>query len=555
MTAVDTTTFDLVEQPWLPVRMVKKDGADGALAELSLVDVFARAHEVATVFGDLPTQDFALLRLLLAILHRALNGPRTVDDWERLWESERLPADEIARYLDQHRSRFDLLHPETPFFQVAGLCTTKGETSELNKLIADVPNGRPFFTTRLGPIHSVSLAEAARWLVHCQAFDPSGIKSGADGDDRVKNGKGYPIGVGWSGRLGGVVPQAVTLRETLLLNLIPVEVFPRPFDADLPPWERKPLGPTVREEAAPTGPVDLYTWQSRRIRLVAEGDRVTRVLICNGDSCDPPNRHRVEPHTRWRRSQAQQKRLGEAVVYMPLEHNPERAVWRGLQSLLPGAFTPQSREAASGLPAGVLEWLATLTDEEILDRNFQVRIRVIGMVYGSQSSVTDEVIDDVLPLHAELLRHGAPHLVGVALSCVDAADQAARALGQLALNLARAAGKVPPNSPGLPDPADVAERTRAVELAYAELDRPFREWLTGLGPDIDPVAAQVAWHRRAERIIRQLADDLRRRAPEAAWVGRWVNNRPLTATHAVEWFRRALREALPYAHEDARTSA
>lgn len=551
MSAAEPLTFDLINQPWLPVRTL-----DGETAELSLVETIARAHKLAALSGDLPTQDFALTRLLLAILHAALDGPRDLDDWERLWNAERLPAEQVESYLDKYRSRFDLFHPRTPFFQVADLHTTKGETSELSKLIADVPNGRPFFTNRLGRDLSLSYAEAARWVVHCQAFDPSGIKSGAEGDSRVKNGKGYPIGTSWSGRLGGVLPEGATLRETLLLNLIPRDfgITAASSAKDRPTWEREPQGPQVREDPPlPTGPVDLYTWQSRRIRLVPESGQVTRVLICNGDPCEPQNRHRVEPHTGWRRSQAQEKKLGKPLVYMPREHDPERSIWRGLNSLLPAAVGAQGKDAATGLAAAVLEWLSELTTE-VLGGAFPVRVRTIGMVYGSQSSVTDDIVDDALSLRAELVRRDAMHLVGVVVNCVDAADKAAWALGSLALNLAQAAGKVPPSKPGMPDLTDVADRTRAIELAYGELDVPFRAWLAKLGPDSDPTAVQVEWHKIADQVIRVLADDLQRRAPAAAWIGRRVGNRLVTAAHAASWFDRSRREALPYAQADLATS-
>ncbi|MGV7400563.1 type I-E CRISPR-associated protein Cse1/CasA, partial [Mycobacterium kansasii] len=87
----------------------------------------------------------------------------------------------------------DLFDPVAPFFQVAGLRTAKDDVFSLDRIVADVPNGEPLFTTRSGAdLARMAPAEAARWLVHAHAFDPSGIKSGALGDDTVKGGKGYP---------------------------------------------------------------------------------------------------------------------------------------------------------------------------------------------------------------------------------------------------------------------------------------------------------------------------------------------------------------------------
>ncbi|MET9229146.1 type I-E CRISPR-associated protein Cse1/CasA [Lentzea sp. NPDC003310] len=537
MSESDRLSFDLTHQPWLLARSVT-----GTTEQLSLVDVFRRAHELTGLLGDVPTQVFALTRLLLGVLHGATAGPRDIDEWEALWNAGTLPAETIELYLERHRERFDLFHPDTPFFQVAGLRTLKDETSELSKLIADVPNGHPFFTSRLGGALSLSFAEAARWVAHAQAFDPSGIKSGAAGDDRVKGGKGYPIGVGWSGLLGGVLPEGRTLKDTLLLNLIPrdYDSLARRPDDDLPVWERPAVGPAEEEPGgrAPTGPVDLYTWQSRRIRLVHDGDRVVRVLICNGERATPQNMHNAEPHTAWRRSKPQEKKLGRSPVYMPREHEPERAIWRGLQSLLPAAHTAQGTDAPPFLTPPVLRWVGRVDDEIGLD--LPVRLRTISMVYGNQSSTTMDIIDDALSLHAVLLHQDAVDLAGVAVSCVTVAERAAKALGALASDLAAAAGCGRDEREG--------PRTRAIELAFAELDPRFRTWIAALAADTDFTETQIAWHTTVNAIIRDLGSDLINRAPAKAWGGRVVDKRRITTLHADKWFHQELRKALPLAY-------
>ena len=539
MSGDEPVSFNLVDRPWLPVRTLH-----GEQVELSLVGVFDRAHTLSGLTCDIGTQVFALTRLLLAVLHGAVAGPRDLDHWEELWSHQHLPIDQVRSYLDTHRDRFDLFHPQTPFLQVADLHTLKGEVSELNKLIADIPNGHPFFTTRLGGPVRLSYAEAARWLVHCHAFDPSGIKSGAVGDKRVKGGRGYPIGVGWAGHLGGVLAEGTTLRDTLLLNLIAADspALSRDPATDRPVWEREPVG--AAEEAdggrTPTGPVDLYTWQSRRIRLVREDGEVTAVLICNGERAAPQNSNLLEPHTAWRRSKAQERKLRQPQVYMPREHHPERAVWRGLQSLLPGAEKSQGAEAAAYLSPGVLEWVAAIAD--IIGADQPVRLHTIGMTYGPQSSTTIDIIDDHLDLRSALISRDAHALVRTAIDAVAAAENAARAVGTLALNLAAAAGAGKDERDG--------PRARATERAYAELDMQFRSWLRDLRADTDPMAAAAAWHTTANRLVRRFGAELLDQAPMTAWSGRVVNGHLLTTSHADRFFNTALKDALPLAYTD-----
>src|SRR4051794_15903702 len=110
MTEPDPHVFNLLDEPWLLVRDL-----DGGVTELSIVDTLRCSERLAGLAGDVPTQVFALTRLLLAILHGALCGPVTVVEWEALWETEHLPTNDIETYLDTHRARFDLFHLTTPF--------------------------------------------------------------------------------------------------------------------------------------------------------------------------------------------------------------------------------------------------------------------------------------------------------------------------------------------------------------------------------------------------------------------------------------------------------
>jgi CRISPR system Cascade subunit CasA len=196
-------------------------------------------------------------------------------------------------------------------------------------------------------------------------------------------------------------------------------------------------------------------------------------------------------------------------------------------------------DPAPTLSPAILEWISHLTDE-VIDPNHLLRIRALGMVYGSQNSTPEEIIDDAMSLRAVLLRQGTEQLTGIAVACVEAAERVARAVGHLAGNLASASGGDP-----------VGPRDRATETTFAELDSPFRTWLAGLRPDSDPTDQQIVWHHRARRIAIELSTDLIARAPTTAWVGRMVRGRWLTSNHAADWFHRELRAAIPFAYDDA----
>ncbi len=542
-------SFDLRREPWLLVRTLAGD-----VEEVSLLDAFARAHELQGVAGEIPTQAFALHRLLLAVLHRAVPWRRDelVEHWGEAWRGEVDLAGHVEAYLAGHADRFDLLHPETPFFQVAGLRTAKDEASRLTSLIPDVPNNAQYFTTRAGAsLERISLAEAARWVVHTQAFDPSGIKSGAVGDPRVKGGKGYPIGTAWCGQLGGLLVEGATLHQTSLLNLVLADRDGEPWPAgDSAVWERAPQGPTVEApDRRPAGPADLLTWQSRRVRLAVTSGEVTGVVVANGDPLRPANRHLLESAAAWRRSPAQEKALKLPLVYMPRTHQPARALWRGLPALLPLAEQGDARGGAEeGLAPPVLRWLAGLVDDERLPEDLPLRTRAVGVEYGSNSSVIDDVVDDALVVHAVLLGEHGVVLRRSALDAVEAAKNAADALGSLAGNVAAAAGG---DAEG--------PRDRARELAYFALDAPYRAWLASLVPGVDDQERRAVWERHVDAVVRGLGAEVVENAGAPAWVGREVRGRQgsrhVSSSLAEAWFRAALRKALVLAGPASRTDA
>jgi CRISPR system Cascade subunit CasA len=532
------TGFNLLDEPWIVAL-----APDSGEVELSILDVFEHAPEVITIGGEVPTQGFAIARLLLAFLHRALDGPEDQEEWAELWSTPGLPMEQIRAYADRVRGRFDLFEAEAPFFQVPGLRTERGGVSGLGKIVADVPNGEPLFTTRsAASLARISAAEAARWLVHVHAFDPSGIKSGAVGDPTVKNGKGYPIGTGWSGQLGGVLAEGANLRETLLLNLIARDAasYVRVGGPDdLPPWERGVDGPTWKEDRPPRGAIDLYTWQTRRVRLKGDRHGVTGVVLANGDRIQPQNRHRLDPHTAWRFSEPQTKKLME-LTYMPRAHDPGRSMWRGLEALLPslsGRRAGRSDQPQQFLAPGVLQWVGELASAGHVADDFVVRTRAVGAAYGTQSATFDEIIDDRLTLGVVLLREDRPALGRLAEAAVEDAERTAGALWRLAENIAQAAGAEPRSGAG----------DRAREQLYAAVEAPYRGWLAKLGPRSDRQAARWEWQSNVHRSTRPIVWELLESAGPAAWGGREVNGRLVNVARAEAWFNADVRKVLELA--------
>lgn len=532
-------SFNLINQPWIPV-----EWNDGGTSEVSLLELFDRSSDISEIHGDLPTQSFAILRLALAILYSLDETPTNFAEWKKWWTQPALPFKALNEYLNQHRDRFDLLHPATPFYQVADLRTSKDDVKNLSGFISDVPTGNPQFAMRSsGNLEELSFAEAARWLVSCQSWDFSGIKSGAVGDPRVKGGRGYPIGVGWLGNLGALYVDGDNLRDTLLLNLLPLGEYAKTSEDDSPVWEREPQTAhplDAKNQSEPTGVLDLYTWQSRRIRLHHDDEKVTGVLISQGDRLTGHNRHDVEPMTAWRRSAPQEKALKLPQVFMPQTHDPSRALWRGMATLLPstaGRSTSKTERQNPKLTA----WVSDLVRRKVVPNRSAVHLRAVGIEYGTQNAIVDEVFADSVTTAAAAFDTDHPELAVAIADSIDDADKAVFALRNLASNLRQAAGDR--------DGTDGA-RVNAGSDAYAALDPEFRRWLSLLGPDTDIDIARAAWQTRVYQIISGIGAHLVDSAGAIAWRGRDLdpgadNPRTINSPLAEIYFRRRLAKDLP----------
>nr|WP_284453859.1 type I-E CRISPR-associated protein Cse1/CasA [Streptomyces sp. MRC013] len=349
-------------------------------------------------------------------------------------------------------------------------------------------------------------------------------------------------------------PRGATLRETLLLNLIAFEEayagseLAERIDEDRPAWRRnEPYGPGPRSERAggpePLGLRDLYTWQTRRIRLCADQGVVTGVVLGYGDPLVQSSPWLLEPMSGWRRSPAQEKKQGRAIVYTPSRHDPEKSAWRGLGALLPSRAqageTGGRGEPPVRLRAGITRWYTQIITESEIDPGKLVRLRLVGVVYGTQQSVIDEIVDDSVVLPVVTLHETNPVYGPAAVDAVSDAETAVEALGHLAGNLARAAGT------GRPDTADAAAR----HLGYAALDGPYRAWLRNLARQPDLQAARQEWRETVRRHVHRLARQEIRSAGPAACDGRVVDlpgrgERLMDAGRAELWFRARLHQVL-----------
>ena len=542
--------FDLVVDGWLRPRF----GDSRTPEQVGLRQVLHGAADITEIVVDLPTQWPALLRqVLLPVVVHALGVPANRREWAERFARGSFTADELDKldaYLEQHRTRFGLFHHATPFAQVADLRTARDETKGAGLLVAAEATGNnvPLFSARTeGDPPQLTPAEAALWLLHAHCWDTAAIKTGAVGDSMVKSGKTTGNPTGPLGQLGVVVPIGRTLYETLLLN-IPIGVQGR---LGAPQWTRS-IGPAWETRAA-QGLLELWTWQSRRIRLIPEqtpdGVRVTRVVVAAGDRLTlTPD---WEPHTAWKSDTAAKsarktpKKEAKPTPQRALRHTPGKAIWRGMNALL----AVEATDTAAFRTSELLDQIRGLSADDLIDEQYPLRAETFGVVYGNQSAIIEDVLHDLVPLPVAALRADADVRFAV-LDATEQAEQLAQALNHLSADLRRATGL---------DPTPWDKGQRPGERLLYLLDPVMRRLLRGLQNTRDPETVErglLAWEQQARRLALQVADSVHAAVPESVFAGRQTRKPDGTTAAAyplgiaVNDFYRRINRVLPRINDE-----
>lgn len=391
--------FNLIDEPWIPVLK------GGRVVEVGIGEALLRAHEFTRIETPSPLEEAALHRLLLAVLHRALRGPRRLEDVLDWWREGGFPQDPIRDYLNRFRDRFFLFHPEAPFLQVADL--PEENPLPWSKLLPELASGNNptlFDHTTEENLPKATYAQAARALLVHQAFAPGGLLRRYG----VGSAKDAPVA-----RPALFLPTGQNLLETLLLNLVPYT----PED-DAPIWEVPPLRLGDLEGARTkwplTGRTRVYTWPARGVRLLDEGDGVRFMGYGPG----------VEPLEATHRDPMVAQRLDAKGNLLVLRLSEERSFWRDFSAMLP---------RQGGKVAATLEHAENLQGELEESEEVRVNLRVLGQV-SDQAKILD-VRREVYPLPSGLLTPRAEENLEKALKMAEVLGQG---LGRLALRVAQA---------------------------------------------------------------------------------------------------------------------
>lgn len=528
--------FNLIDEPWIRV-------IDSAckVSEVSLVQLFENAHCFKDLAGELPTQDFAVMRLLLAILHTVfsrystLGKPSPIKDhggkakgvalgrWKKLWEAGKFPAEVIADYLETQRESFYLFHPERPFYQVAGVADLAKENKDeiikngtydamkFNGVWSKSANKARLFSMVSGADgYSVSYSQAARWLINLNAFDDTSIKDGT--------------GLGWLGHLGLVCAMGNNLFETLMLNLVLYNTnSDEAWKDEKPIWENKKTIPSKKRKIPfPDNLSELYTLRSRRIFLKRSDDRVTKYYDLGGDFFPEENAF-IEPMTMWY-CETDKKGI-KTDTYKPRTHDASRQFWRDFSSLV--------KNGEKERRPGIVSWLVMLEDKKIIGSR-PLNMKIASVQYDSNNMSVTNVFSDSIQMQAALISDMNPKWQTAVIDSVEFCDKISQKVWTFAktVNLAAGGDYIPKEDKCS---AKVFANKAKADF-FSRIDAPFRKWLCALDPGADDKdASEREWRRQCVEIAKQLGDEIIRQTNPAAIFGRNGNSAAKAMNEFIKW--------------------
>jgi CRISPR system Cascade subunit CasA len=346
-------SYSLLSEPWIPVRQ------GGQSKRVGLLELFQSWHALQDVCAANPPRQIALYRFLIAIVHAALEGPATPQEYKELWVDKQL-GKRICTYLNHWAERFDLLHPDRPFLQDISIAGTIGQT-RIGKAVYQDAN-TPIIWFKPNDTPWLALPDATQELLRMQSLELGGRKS-----DAITAGPGR-----WTqGR--HVFPVGSSLRETFLLNLTSYEAT----DADRPVWEQdKPYGTGERH---PSGYLEWLTYCERRILLTVKGDKVTHLRLASGWKPPAGSGSTHDQHQAFRY-------LSKEKVWLPFLFNPQRQLWDDSEAIL------HTIENSNYRPK-IFDWLSN--NRKL--KNPQP-VRVLGFAHAGGTNTAKAVhwTDDVL---------------------------------------------------------------------------------------------------------------------------------------------------------------
>ena len=514
--------YNLLDEKWIQV--ASKDTVE----KVSIKELFAGAAKYKELAGDMKTQDFAVMRVMLAILHTVFsrfdsNGEPyeffEVDEesflqigeleendledyedalyqtWIDIWNAKEFPK-VVYEYLEKWRERFFLYDDKYPFFQVTKEVIEKDAAGggefygkNINRLVSESNNKQAYFSPKDESYKEyIADDELARWLITLQGYIGT--------SDKKKVGTAKTYSKGWLYDLGGVYLQGNNVFETLMLNFaIAHNENNNLLKMQKPCWEAETMEKNI--ESYFHNRIDniasLYTAWCREIFIDPNRTKEDK-FVCFIAKL-PEIEHSdafLEPMTVWKYNDT-----GEYKdKYRPRKHDVNKSMWRNF-GLLTGVGEGTRKP-------GVIEWLNKLGDisesEELGFNKENITLCAVCMLDDGNATSwapIDEV-EDTLNLKERVLADtgNTGWIIRINKTISDTKKTIKSVLEKFIKDLLEIRNM---------EKADVS---KYVEQFYFRIDLSFRKWIESIDIDNDKDTKEIEWNGILKKAMKEYVDEL-----------------------------------------------
>lgn len=501
--------YNLIDEPWITVLIDLK----GNTKNISIRECFNEAENFIGLGGDTKTQDFAVLRFLLAICHTVYgrmdekgeaykdiplnqklqpiewevddseeHNKSLINTWINLWNRGGF-SEAVDKYLNVWHDRFYLFGGDYPFYQIDKSVMKEHKLELLqegnkqglyygksfNRLLTESSNKISLFAYKSDDFKEIlSEPEIARWLLTFHGYTGTSDKQTfrkKETDDTWSKG--------WLYDIGGIYLSGDNLFQTIMLNMALVHPekeyqetnFPKPL------WEHSPkeIVEYLMESPEIDNLAELYSNWSRAVYIDSKID------LRKGFECVPIKlpevRHEnqfLEIMTTWRYNETGINKNS----YTPRKHQPNKALWRSF-----GLIALPTRVEEKQHQPGIIKWM------DILKNHLKIQgIKINGVSMESDGNATSWVpineVYDELDMNTMVLLDQSEN--GLMMRLYDEVEKTKFIIEKVYGGLIYKLELIRYGPHDGKKINSVKKINSEKEIVYGKIDEPFRQWLISL---------------------------------------------------------------------------
>lgn len=536
--------YNLLEEAWIPV--IVNESGNGK--KVSLINLFENSQNYISLNCDTKTQEFAVLRLLLAITQTVFSRfnhegdvyeclevdekfvqlddvsenneeedykNNLMDTWIEVYLQGRFP-EILIEYLEKWRDRFFLFDDKYPFYQVLEkqvseeFISSKNPSSilgkNINRRISESNNKVALFSPKNEFKNNKEILtndEIIRWLITFQGY--TGLS-----DKTIFGTKKYKASKGWLFDIGGLYLSGSNLFETLMLNTVLVGDENHYLNRQKPCWEYTSEEVLERRfnTLKPDNLAELYTNWSRAVYIdpeIKEGGAFSMNIVKLPDIEHVDNF--LEPMTIWRFNKSGENKDHST----PRKHPLNQSMWRSFGNMV-------YDKDEDRIP-GIIKWYKKISNE-FYNEFKDVRVSINSVSMQDDGNATswvpvDEICDSI-NINEILITDDKED--GWVDRITKTVETTKRAISFTYYNFMMDIRKIRNlESTALVD--------RSVEELYFMIDLPFRDWISSIDPDDSMDEKIIDWNKFLKETIEQKAEEIMLTATNRDYVGAVIENK------------------------------